>query len=157
MPLELTTPTPKSVRVVRLLDAPLELVWQALTEPALVQRWMTGPPGHSLPVCEIDLRVGGEARYVWKNESFQMGMSTVFQEVVPHERIVHTEAFEDWEEGQSLVTTSFTFADDRTRLTIDIEYGSQEARDAVVESGFEEGYEASFLNLDALLVELTRS
>ena len=96
---EFSTPTPTSVRIVRSFDAPCELVWRAHTEPELVKQWMTGPPDHSLPVCEIDLRVGGTARYVWKNPEFEMGMTAEFKEIVEHERIVHTEAFDEWPEG----------------------------------------------------------
>lgn len=151
---EFTTPTPTSIRIVRTFDAPVELVWRAHTEPELVKRWMTGPPDHSLPVCEIDLRVGGKGRYVWKNPDFEMGMDAEFKEVVPHERIVHTEVFEGWPEGASTVTTTFSGAGARTTVTVDIEYLNQEARDAAMQPGFEEGYAASYETLETLLPEL---
>ena len=119
---EFSTPTPTSIHIVRSFDAPRELVWRAHTEPELVKRWAYGPPGHSLPVCEIDLRVGGKARYVWKSPEFEMGMTAEFLEIVPHDRIVHTELFDGWPEGASTVTTQFSEADGRTTITIDIEY-----------------------------------
>ncbi|MEM7307940.1 MAG: SRPBCC family protein [Planctomycetota bacterium] len=153
-PLKLTTPTPTSTRIVRSFDAPLMLVWRAHVEPALVQRWMTGPADHTLVVCEIDFRVGGEARYVWKNPEFEMGMTAAFLEIVEHERIVHTEDFEGWPEGKSTVTTSFDEAGGRTTVTVDIQYLTQEARDAAMQPGFAEGYEASYSQLDALVREL---
>ncbi len=81
---------------VRTVDSPVELVWRAHTEPELVKQWATGPPDHSLPVCEIDLRVGGKGRYVWKNRQLEMGMTAEFKEIVEHERIVHTERFDGW-------------------------------------------------------------
>ncbi len=149
--LEFTTPTPTSIRVVRSFDAPLDLVWRAHTEPELVKQWMTGPPDHSLPVCEIDLRVGGKGRYVWKNPQFEMGMTAEFLEVVPHERIVHTEEFDGWPEGRSTVTSRFAEQDGRTTITIDIEYQNQQARDTAMQPGFEEGYAASYETLEKLL------
>ena len=91
---EFSTPTPTSIRIVRRFDAPLGLVWRAHTEPELVKQWMTGPEGHSLPVCEIDFRVGGTGRYVWKNPEFEMGMTAEFKEIVHHERIVYSELYD---------------------------------------------------------------
>lgn len=151
---EFSTPTPTSVRIVRSFDAPVELVWRAHTEPELVQQWMTGPPDTSLPVCEIDFRVGGRARYVWKNPEFEMGMTAEFQEIVPHERIVHTEDYELWPQGASTVTTSFVGDGDRTTVTVDIQYRSPDALDMAGQPGFEEGFAASHRNLDELLSQL---
>ena len=150
---ELTTPTPTTIRVVRSFDAPLELVWRAHSEPELVKQWMTGPPGHSLPVCEIDLRVGGKARYVWKNPEFEMGMTAEFKEVVLHELIVHTEVYDNWPGGNSTVTSRFEEADGVTTITVDIEDPTQEARDASVGMGFEMGYRASHETMVRLLPE----
>ena len=155
-PLELTTPTPTSIRIVRSFDAPLELVWRAHTDPELVKQWMTGPPGHSLPVCEIDLRVGGRGRYVWKSPEFEMGMTAEFQEIVEHERIVYTEIYDGWPEGASTVTATFAETDGQTTITVVIEYQSQEARDAAMQPGFEEGYAASYETLDRLIPRLVR-
>lgn len=154
MPFEFSTPTPTSIRLVRTFDAPVALVWRAHTEAELVKQWMTGPPGHSLPVCEIDFRVGGNARFVWKSPEFEMGMTAEFLEVVEHERIVHTEDYEGWPEGASTVTTDFVEADGRTTITIHIEYRDQEARDAAMQPGFTEGYAASYDTLDKLIAEI---
>lgn len=151
---EFTTPTPTSIRIVRTFDAPVDLVWRAHTEPELVKQWMTGPPDHSLPVCEIDFRVGGKARYVWKNPEFEMGMTAEFKEIVENERIVHTEFFEDWPEGTSTVTATFVETNGQTTITVDIEYPSQEIRDTAMQPGFQEGYSASYDTLDKLLPKL---
>ena len=153
-PLKLTTPTPTSTRIVRTFDAPVALVWRAHTEPELVKRWATGPPDHSLIACEIDFRVGGSARYVWKNPQFEMGMAVEFLEIVEHERIVHTEDYEGWPEGRSTVTTTFVEADGQTTITLDIQYLTQEARDAAMQPGLPVTYEASFSQLDSQLEEL---
>jgi uncharacterized protein YndB with AHSA1/START domain len=151
---EFSTPTPTSIRIVRSFDAPVELVWRAHTEPELVKQWATGPADHSLPVCEIDLRVGGKARYVWKNPEFEMGMTAEFKEIVEHQRIVHTELFDGWPEGATTVTTNFAAEGGQTTVTIVIEYLTQEARDAAMAPGFEEGYAASYETLDKLLPQL---
>ena len=153
-PLKLTTPTPTSTRILRTFDAPLALVWRAHTEPELVKWWATGPPDHSLIACEIDFRVGGNARYVWKNPQFEMGMTAEFREIVERERIVHSEEYDGWPEGRSTVTTTFVEAHGQTTVTVDIQYQTQEARDAAMQPGFAEGYEASYTQLDTLVKEL---
>ena len=151
---ELTTPTPTSIQIVRTFDAPVGLVWRSHTEPELVKQWMTGPEGHSLPVCEIDFRVGGEGRYVWRSQDFEMGMTTEFKEIVEHERIVYTEAYDGWPEGATTVTATFDGTEAGSRVTVQIEYLSQEARDAAMQPGFEEGFAASYESLDHLLTSL---
>ena len=115
---------------------------------------MTGPPDHSLPVCEIDLQVGGKARYVWKNPQFEMGMTAEFKEIIENERIVHTELYDGWPEGLCTVTTTFVESEGRTTVTVEIEYQSQEVRDQAMQPGFMEGFEASYETLDKLLPSL---
>lgn len=118
-------------------------------------QWMTGPAGHSLPVCEIDFRVGGTARYVWKSQHFEMGMTAEFKQIVTHQRIVHTESYDDWPEGATTVTSLFVEQDGMTQVTVEIEYLSQAARDLAMQPGFEEGFAASYDLLDQLLRHLT--
>jgi uncharacterized protein YndB with AHSA1/START domain len=152
---ELTTPTPTSIRIVRTFDAPVELVWRAHTEPELIKQWMSGPAGHSLVVCEVDFRVGGEGHYTWRNDDFEMGTTIQFEEIVEHERIVYAESYDGWPEGDNTVTATFTAMGTRSSITVEIEYLSQEARDAAMQPGFEEGYAASYDSLDGLLPALT--
>lgn len=151
MKFEFSTPSTTSIRIVRAFDAPVPLVWRAHTEPDLVRQWMTGPPGHTLPVCEIDFRVGGKARYVWKNADFEMGMTAEFEEIDEHRRIVYTEAYDGWPDGNTTVTASFAEVDGQTTITVDIQYLSQQARDAAMQPGFKEGYQACYALLDGLL------
>ena len=76
-------------------NAPRELVFDAWTTPSLLQRWMLGPPGWTMPVCEIDLRPGGTWRCVWRREDgSEMEIRGAYKEVVPHERLVNTEMFD---------------------------------------------------------------
>ena len=151
--LQVTTPTEREIVLTRAFDAPRRLVFDALTEPELLKRWLLGPPGWSLEVCEIDLRVGGAFRYVWRNaDGTDMGMGGIYREIVPPDRIVHTELYdEDWTGGETLVTTVLTEQDGRTILTTTVRYASGEARDAALRSGMEEGLGASYGRLAELL------
>src|SRR5260370_18032095 len=91
----LTTSGDREIVMTRVFQAPRRLVFDAFTKPELVKQWLLGPPGWSMPVCEIDLRVGGNYRYVWRqvSDGSQMGMGGVYREILPQERIVSTDAF----------------------------------------------------------------
>src|SRR2546430_2321535 len=88
--LKLTTPGERDIVMTRVFDAPCQLVFDAHTKPELVKRWLLGPPGWSMPVCEIDLRVGGKYRFVWRHDrnGTEMGMGGVYREIKAPERIV---------------------------------------------------------------------
>ena len=147
-------PSDNEIRVVRDFDASPATVFDAFTRPELVRRWLLGPPGWTMPRCDIDLRVGGAYRYVWRCEAdgTQMAMGGTFREVVAHERVVATERFDDaWYPGEALDTTTFTAVDGHTRVTITILYQSQEARDTARRSGMEGGMAAGYDRLESLL------
>src|SRR6266508_1205650 len=102
-----TTPTDREIMMTRFFDAPRRLVFDAFTKPDLVKQWLLGPDGWSMPVCEIDLRVGGKYRYVWRRDKdgTEMGMGGVYREIVAPERIVNTERFDQaWYPGEALGT-----------------------------------------------------
>jgi uncharacterized protein YndB with AHSA1/START domain len=151
--LTMTTPSDREVQVTRVFKAPRRLVFEALTTPAVLKRWMHGPDGWTLAVCEIDLRVGGAFRYVWKKTNGrEMGMGGTFREIVPPERIVHTELFEeDWTGGETVVTTTFTEHGAATTLTLTILYASKDGRDQALETNFAAGMDAAYKALDELL------
>ena len=147
------TPGDREIQVSRDFDAPRPLVFDAFTKPELVRRWLLGPPGWTMPVCEIDLRVGGSYRYVWRSEEdgSQMGIRGVFREITPVERLVATERFDDaWYPGEALDTTVFDERRGITRTTITILYESQEARDTARRSGMEQGMAAGYDRLETL-------
>jgi uncharacterized protein YndB with AHSA1/START domain len=151
--LEVTTPTDREIAMTRVFAAPRRLVFDAFTKPELVRRWLLGPSGWTMPVCEIDLRVGGRYRYVWRKTGVpDMGMGGVFREIVPPERIVATELFDDaWYEGEAVDTTLFDEQGGSTRVTITMLLASKEVRDAVLKSGMEGGVEAGYDRLDEIL------
>jgi uncharacterized protein YndB with AHSA1/START domain len=155
--LQITTPSDREIAMTRVFDAPRRLVFDAFTKPELVKQWLLGPPGWTMPVCEIDLRVGGQYRYVWRRESSgkEMGMGGVYREIVPQERLVCTELFDEaWYAGESLITTTLVEQGGRTTMTSTMLYVSQEVRDGVLKSGMESGVAASYDRLAELLASL---
>jgi uncharacterized protein YndB with AHSA1/START domain len=140
----------------RTFDAPRDLVWEAHTKPDLVRRWLLGPDGWTMPVCEIDLRVGGKFRYVWRHaDGREMGMGGAFTEIVKPERLAHTELFDaDWTGGRTTVTQTFTERGGKTTLTMVIRYPSTQARDAALATPMASGMEAGYARLDDLLRSL---
>ena len=145
--------------MIRSFNAPSALVFDAFTKPELVRQWLLGPPGWTMPVCEIDLRVGGKYRYVWRNinNGNEMGMGGVYREVAPPERIVATEKFdESWYPGGAVVTFVISEQAGRTTVTQTILYDSREAREAVLKSPMESGVTAGFNRLEELLESFTK-
>ncbi len=152
--LKITTPGDRDLVMTRSFDAPRKLVFDAHTKPALVRQWLLGPPGWSMPVCEMDLRVGGAYRWVWRHETkgTEMGMGGVYREVRAPERLVATEKFDEaWYPGEALNTLVLVEQGGRTTLTQTTRYESREARDAAIKSGMEKGVRASYDRLDDVL------
>ena len=158
---QVTLPSDQEVKVVRSFRAPRALVYRAYTEPSLVKRWLLGPPGWSMPVCEMDVRVGGRYRWQWRSDEGdqQFGFSGTFREVQPGSKLVHTEAYDPGTVGggfpgkEAIVTVSFTEDAGVTTVTSLIDFGSKEARDAAVKTGMTDGMEQSYQLLDAMLAE----
>ncbi len=154
--LELTTRGDREIVMTRDFNAPRRLVWDAFTKPELVKQWLLGPPGWAMPVCEIDLRVGGAYRYVWrKTGGPEMGMGGVYREVAAPERLVATEKFDEaWYPGEAVGTLVLSEQGGKTTITQTVLYESREARDAVLKSGMEKGVAASYDRLAELLASL---
>jgi uncharacterized protein YndB with AHSA1/START domain len=161
---QVTLPSDREVKVTRSFKAPRALVYQAYTQPELVRRWLLGPPGWSMPVCEMDVRVGGTYQWRWRNDQdgSEFGFSGTFREVQPPSKLVHSEAYEPGTVGGSfpgndaLVTVTFTEEGGITTLTSLIDFGSKEARDGAIATGMTDGMEQSYQLLDRLLGELPR-
>jgi uncharacterized protein YndB with AHSA1/START domain len=148
-----TTPSDLEIAMTRVFHAPRRLVFDALTKPELVKQWLLGPPGWTMPVCEIDLRVGGTYRYVWRHaDGKEMGVGGVFREIMAPERITHTERFEQpWYPGEALVTNVLVELGGQTTLTLTLRFDTRETRDAVLKSGMESGVAVSYDRLEQLL------
>jgi uncharacterized protein YndB with AHSA1/START domain len=154
---KVTTPTDREIQVTRDFNAPRRGVFDAFTKPELVRRWLLGPAGWTMPLCEIDLKVGGVYRYLWRREAdgVEMGMGGVFREIVSLERLVATEKFDQsWYPGEALDTTMFVENGDITKTTITMLYESKGARDTALASGMERGMAESYSRLEELLPSL---
>ncbi len=142
----------RGILFTRRFDAPRDRIFAALTTPALVRRWLTGPPGMTMPECEIDLRPGGAYRYLWRMaDGTEMGAGGTFLEIAPPARLVHTERFDTpWYPGEAVINTDLAERDDGTEFTALLLYESAGARDTVLRSGMEAGVAPSYDRLEAL-------
>lgn len=157
-PLDVTLPTDRAVRVVRSFKASRELVWDAHTKPELLKKWCLGPDGWSMPVCEMDVRVGGSYRWRWKNneDGKEFGFFGKFIEVSRPAKLVHEENFDPGDVGgpmsaePSIVTSEFDEKNGVTTLVVTMLFPSKEAREGAVASGMTDGMEIGYARLDAL-------
>jgi uncharacterized protein YndB with AHSA1/START domain len=151
---KVTLPTDEQILTTREFDAPKHLVYKAWTTPELVRRWWTARRGETT-ICEIDLRVGGTWRYVMvTNDGFEVAFHGEYREVVPDERIVSTEVYEEMPDVEALNTVTFTEADGRTTVTILVEHTSKERRDAHIKTGMEDGMQEALDLLEQVAVSL---
>ena len=158
---QVTLPSDREVTVMRSFKAPRALVYRAYTEPDLMSQWQLGPPGWTMPVCEMDVRVGGRYRWMWRSETDgrEFGFSGVYREVDPALRLVHTERYEpgtvggEFSEAEALITVGFAEDNGMTTVTSTMDFGSKAARDAVMSTGMTDGMEQSYALLDRKLAE----
>jgi uncharacterized protein YndB with AHSA1/START domain len=150
---QVTTPSDREISVTRVFNAPARMVWDAFTKPELVQRWLGVLPGWTWAECEMDVRVGGRYRWVWNGpDGMEMGMAGVYREIVPRERLVNTEKFDQsWYPGEAIDTAVFTEASGKTTVTTTILYESKAVRDGVLASPMASGMEQGYTMLDQLL------
>ncbi|HVZ93178.1 MAG TPA: SRPBCC domain-containing protein [Phycisphaerales bacterium] len=156
--LQISTPTDTTIVLTRTFNAPRRLVWEAMFTPDKMRRWMLPPPGWTTTRCECEARAGGALKLAWKNEESDpfMTLEGVFTEVVPHERATHTEtmALGSGQVIGSLVEThEFAEKGGVTTMRITQVYDSKEARDGAIASGMDQGMEAGYKQLDALLAQ----
>lgn len=150
--LTVSTEVPTEIHLTRTFDAPKRLVRRALTEPALVRRWM-GNSRSPMTACEADLRPGGRYRNAFRTpDGFEFAFSGTFLEI-SDDRIVHTEAMEGTP-GEARVTTTLTENGGRTTMHVVMAFPDQATRDYVVGTGMAEGAGESYENLEALLPAL---
>ena len=150
-----TTPTECEIVLTRLFDAPRQLVFDAMTKPEHIRRWWGClGEGYSVPVCEVDLRVGGRWRFVNRHPGGEAEFYGEYREIVPPARLVFTEIYAPFPDGGSLVTSVFTEERGKTRLTATCLYPSKLVRDQVLESGMTHGAGISYDRLEDVVREL---
>jgi uncharacterized protein YndB with AHSA1/START domain len=154
-----TLPAETQILIVREFDAPKHLLYRAYTEPDLIKQWWSGQRG-SVVSAEVDLRVGGNWRYVMTaNEGFEVAFHGTFREIVPNERLVTTEVFEgapveNEDEDAALNFVTFEETDGRTTLTTLVECHTREVRDIIIESGMEGGMQEAMDRLEQVAISL---
>jgi uncharacterized protein YndB with AHSA1/START domain len=154
--LQLSTPSDTTIVLTRAFNAPRRLVWEATFSPDKMRRWMLPPPGWTMTVCECEAHVAGGLKVAWKSADADPAMTLhgVFTEVVTHERAVHTETMvlgSGETVGRQVETHAFTEQGGLTTMRITQVYGSKEERDGALGSGMDEGMEACYQRLDAVL------
>ena len=149
-----TLPSDTEILITREFNAPKHLVYEAWTKPEHIRRWWAGLRGETTHV-EVDLRVGGTWRYVMvASEGFEVAFHGEYREIVPNERIVSTEVYEGFPDGEALNTLTFTEQDGRTTLSILVEHSCKEHRDAHIESGMEGGMQEAMDALEQIAISL---
>jgi len=140
--------------ITREFNAPRHLVYKAYTTPELVRRWWAGRRGR-MTIAEIDLRVGGTWRFVMtSSEGFEVAFHGTYREIVPDERLVHTEVYEAMPEAEAVNTLTFAETDGRTTLTVLVDCGTREVRDGMMASGMEAGMQEAYDLIEQIAIEL---
>jgi uncharacterized protein YndB with AHSA1/START domain len=128
-----------------------------MTKPEHVKQWWGNlGEGYSVPVCEIDFRVGGKWRFVNKHPNGEAAFHGEYLEIVPESRVKFTEIFEEFPDSVSYVTAELTDEDGKTRLRATCRYESKEVRDMVIASGMAKGAAASYDRLEDLVIALQK-
>ena len=163
-PAEVTLPSDRDVRVTRTFNAPRQLVWDAHTKPELVQKWMIGYDGWDMPVCDMDVRVGGKYRWQWKSreDEKQFGFFGTFIEVDSPSKLTHEEYYDPGDASFAmpvgdpcLVSLELSEHNGVTTLVCNMKFASKEARDGAVSTGMTDGMEHNYAHLDDVLARKT--
>lgn len=151
--LTLTTEGDTHVIVTRRFAAPPEAVYCAHTEPALIQQWLLGPDGWTMPVCICEARPGGKIRYEWANASGHSFFVTgSFVSLEPFRRLVHVERMHMPNPMPEIrVETRFDPQGSGTLLTLRMTLPDEANRKAMLSTGMEGGMEMSFARLESRL------
>ena len=149
----LNTEGDRLVVVTRRFAASPKAVYRAHTDPALVQKWMLGPDGWTMPVCICDARPGGKIRYEWSNgKGHSFYLTGEFVELTPFSRIVHVERMHmPNATPDNHVETSFVSDGSGTLMTMRMTLPDEATRKAMLATGMEHGMEASYVRLESLL------
>jgi uncharacterized protein YndB with AHSA1/START domain len=149
----LKTEGDKQVVVTRRFAAPPEAVYRAHTEPALIQKWLLGPDGWTMPVCISEARPGGKIRYEWANgKGGGFYLTGEYLELTPYSRIVHVERMHLPDATpDNRVETRFDPDGAGTLMTLRMTLPDGKTRAAMLASGMEHGMEASYARLEGMI------
>jgi len=153
--LEVKVVSEREILLTRVFDAPPRMVYEVMTKPEYVRRWWCCMDGFSMPVCEIDLRVGGKWRYVMRGtDGNEFGFHGEYREIAPALRVVNTEVFEPYPDHPALVTSTYQAQGDKTLFQSLVLHDTQEARDMHLSSGMEKGAAIAYDRLNQAAQEL---
>ena len=152
--LTVTTPSDREIEMARVFDAPRDLIWKVITDPAQVPNWW-GPRRFTTVVDTMDVRPGGVWRYLHRGEDgTEYGFNGEYREIVPPEKIVQTFEFEGMPVHIAVETMTLEERDGKTIFRVRSLYPSVEDRDAVIQSGMESGAAETYDRLEELLAKL---
>jgi uncharacterized protein YndB with AHSA1/START domain len=161
--LTVTTPSDLEIVMTRSFNAPRRLVWEAMTKPELIRRWLYAPEGWQMSKCEMDVRVNGNFKWAWNDAqgTWLMTITGTHREVSPPHRIVHTETMRMGGDdapplGELVATVELTEQDERTTLRMTLVFNSKEERDGALQSGMEHGVSAGYDALDGILASMRK-
>lgn len=137
------------VRVSRVIRGPIDKVWRAHHEKALLQKWLLGPDGWTMPVCDVAIAVGDSYRYEWAKGDDRFGFEGELLESLAPFRAVTTERMIGMPGDGTTNEMTLTPLGDVTLLTILITYPNAELRDTVLATGMTDGMETSYRRLEA--------
>jgi uncharacterized protein YndB with AHSA1/START domain len=151
--LTLKTEGDRLVVVTRHFGASPEAVYRAHTEPKLIQQWMLGPDGWTMPVCVNEARPHGKIRYEWSNgKGAGFYLTGEYLELVPFSRIVHVERMHLPDPTpDNHVETRFDPDGTGTLMTMRMTLPDAETRKMMLETGMEHGMEAGYVRLEQML------
>jgi uncharacterized protein YndB with AHSA1/START domain len=151
--LKLTTEGDTQIVVTRRFAAPPAAVYRAHTEPELIQKWLLGPEGWTMPVCINEARPGGKIRYEWTNgKGHGFHLTGEYVELEPYSRIVHVERMHLPEvTPDNRVETRFEPDGEGTLMTMRMTLPDAKTRAAMLATGMEHGMEASYVRLEATI------
>lgn len=161
--LAVSTPSDVEVAMTRTFDAPRQLVFDMWTKPEHLMHWLGQGDGQlkgwTMTTCEVDLRPGGAYHFVWDGPDGEtLGIAGVYREIVPGERLVTTEIFDepyrDEMGGEVINTLTFEEQGGRTTITSTARYPSREARDGALQTGMESGVAEGYDTLERYLQTL---
>lgn len=149
-----TEPAGQEIRATRIFEAPREAVWDAHVGCEKLEQWFLGPRGWDMAECELDLRAGGQWRYVFRQGDSEFAMYGEFLEIERPKRLVQTQTLESGSEA-STNTLTLTEHEGKTTLTLQLVYETQPQREAAIAMGVEAGLAESYQRLDEHLRMLT--
>lgn len=149
----LKTEGDKYVVVTRHFAAAPEAVYRAHTDPSLIQRWLLGPEGWTMPVCISDARPNGKIRYEWSDgKGGGFHLTGEYLELEPYSRIVHVERMHMPDATpDNYVETRFDADGTGTRMTMRMTLPDSETRAQMLATGMEHGMESSYVRLESIL------